>query len=145
MAHILVVEDDMNNALVFEAILKRLGGHEVEITEDVDVIFEQCRSGSIDLVVMDVSLTKSFYEGKKVNGLEITQVLRSDEACKDIPILLATAHAMKGDKERFLTTSGAEDYITKPIMDHHKFIGKVSALLEKKEEKENSTEKENTV
>lgn len=133
MAHILVVEDDPNNAMVFVAVLNRLGGFEVTVEENVDKILEASRSGTVDLIIMDVSLTQSFYEGKKVNGLEITKVLKADDECKDIPVILATAHAMKGDKERFLSDCGAEDYITKPIMDHENFIEKVKNQLTLKE------------
>ncbi len=129
MAFILVVEDDMNNAMVFQTLLKRLGNHETEITEDVDEIFRKCRSGAVDLVIMDVSLTNSTHEGRKVNGLEITKLLKNDEACRNIPVVLATAHAMHGDKERFLKESGANGYLEKPIMDPNVFIGKVDAML----------------
>ena len=142
MPYILVVEDDPNNALVFEAILRRIGGFDVGVTEDVDEIIESCRSGKVDLVIMDVSLTQSFFNGEKVDGLDIAKLLKEDDECKNIPVLLATAHAMKGDKERFLTMSGADGYITKPVMDHRGFVDTVKALIL---ESENHPEIDKTV
>jgi two-component system, cell cycle response regulator DivK len=134
MAHILVVEDDPNNALVFEAVLKRIGKFEVTVSENVDEILSLCRSGKIDLVIMDVSLTQSYYQGKKVDGLEITRLLKNDETAERIPVLLATAHAMKGEKERFLAASGADGYVTKPVLDHHALVRQIGELIQKSKE-----------
>jgi CheY-like chemotaxis protein len=140
----MIVEDDVNNAMVFTTLAERLGNHETEITEDVDQIFKRCRSGSINLVIMDVSLTNSTYDGRKVNGLEITRLLKEDEACRDIPVIIATAHAMQGDKKNFLRESGADGYIEKPIMDPNVFIRTIAELLEKQAEKSRNLETETT-
>ena len=45
-------------------------------------------------------------------------------------MLLATAHAMRGDAEQLLAESGADDYVAKPIVDHEAFVQQVHALLE---------------
>jgi len=133
MARILVVEDDVNNARVFEAVFRRLGGFEVTVSEDVEEILSLCRKGGIDLVVMDVSLVGSFYKGEKVDGLAITRLLKGDPVTSSIPVLLATAHAMKGDRERFLTESGADGYVSKPILDHHGLIRQVRTMIADRE------------
>ena len=44
-------------------------------------------------------------------------------------IIVSTAHAMQGDRENFLMQSGADDYISKPIVDHQKFIAQIVALV----------------
>ena len=46
-------------------------------------------------------------------------------------ILLATAHAMKGARERFLAESGADDYIAKPIVSADDLIERIRALAER--------------
>ena len=74
---------------------------------------------------MDVSLARSYYRGEKLDGLEITRLLKDDEATRDLPVLLATAHAMKGDRERFLERSGADGYITKPVVNHRDLIDQI--------------------
>jgi CheY-like chemotaxis protein len=45
-------------------------------------------------------------------------------------VLLATAHAMRGDAERLLADSGANDYVAKPIIDHAEFARQVRGFLE---------------
>lgn len=126
---ILVVEDDKLNAKFFEFTLCRRCGHEVEVTEDVERILERVRSRQIDVVIMDVSLSNSRYEGQSVSGSEICRMLKADERTRHVPVLLATAHAMKGDREELLKESGADDYISKPIADPADLIQKVDALL----------------
>jgi two-component system cell cycle response regulator DivK len=45
-------------------------------------------------------------------------------------VVLATAHAMRGDAERLLAESGADDYVAKPIVDHAAFVLQVRNFLE---------------
>jgi CheY-like chemotaxis protein len=56
-------------------------------------------------------------------------MLKADERTRHVPVLLATAYAMKGDREDLLKESGADDYISKPIADPADLIQKVEALL----------------
>jgi CheY-like chemotaxis protein len=49
-----------------------------------------------------------------------------------VPVLLATAHAMKGSKERFLKESGADDYISKPIVSADDLLQRIEALISKR-------------
>ncbi len=51
---------------------------------------------------MDVSLTNSRYQGEPVDGLQLTRMLKGDPETAHLPVLLVTAHAMQGDRERFL-------------------------------------------
>ena len=131
-SRILVVEDDPMNAKMFHLILTRTGGFEVEVTEDPARVVELARSGAIDLIIMDVSLSNSVWDGKPVDGLQISQRLKSDPETKSVPILLATAHAMKGTDQRFLRESGAEDYVSKPIVSADDLIARIRALIEKR-------------
>ena len=140
MAHILVVEDDPNNAFVFDAVLKRIGNFEVTVSENVEEIMSLCEAGKIDLVLMDVSLRQSFYRGAKVDGLDITRLLKNLPSCADIPVLLATAHVMQGDTERFLTASSADGLVTKPILDHHGFVRRIRELIEHSREAQKEAE-----
>ena len=129
MKHVLVVEDDLMNARLFETVLRRLGGFDVRVTEDPGEILNLVRSGMVDLVVMDISLKGATYEGEDIDGVGLTQLIKQDERTSHIPVLLATAHAMHGDRKTLLAESGAEDYISKPIVDHRLFIEKVNSLM----------------
>lgn len=122
MPHILVVEDDPTNAKLLELILKRIGGFEVTVTEDAAYVVDKVASGDIDLVMMDVSLSNTRYNGNPTDGLELTRVLKSENSTRTVPIVLSTAHALKGDKERLVTDCGADGYVSKPIEDNHALV-----------------------
>jgi CheY-like chemotaxis protein len=126
---ILLVEDDPINVKFIQTVLVKKGGFEVLVSEEVDEILRIAKEGNIAAVIMDVSLSRSSYEGKKVDGIFITQLLKKDEATRHIPVLLATAHAMFGDREKYLGLTGAEGYIAKPIHDPAALIEAVKAVI----------------
>ena len=129
MKTVLIVEDDMINARVFSKILTKRGGLAVKHTENVDEVIQIAESGEIDVILMDVSLSHSVYQGKPVDGIRITQMLKANSSTAALPIILVTAHAMDGDRENFLQQSGADGYISKPIVDHQKFVDDVKAMI----------------
>jgi two-component system cell cycle response regulator DivK len=129
MKTVLIVEDDMVNARVFSKILSKRGGFNVKHTEDVDEVMAIARRREADVILMDVSLSHSLFEGKPVDGIKITQMLKADPATSDLPVILVTAHAMQGDRENFLQQSGADGYISKPVIDHQKFVDDIAALM----------------
>jgi two-component system, cell cycle response regulator DivK len=129
MKTVLIVEDDLINARVFSKILTKRAGLEVKHTENVDEVMKIAHSREVDLILMDVSLSHSVYQGKPVDGIQITQMLKADPETASLPIILVTAHAMEGDRENFLLQSGADDYISKPVVDHQQFVDQIVALL----------------
>ncbi len=129
MTTVLIVEDDPINARVFSKILTKRGGMEVRHTEDVEEVMAIARRGEVDVILMDVSLAHSSYQGQAVDGIKITQMLKGDPHTAKLPIILVTAHAMQGDRENFLKASGADDYISKPVVDHQQFVDQVLAVL----------------
>jgi CheY-like chemotaxis protein len=129
MQTVLIVEDDQVNARVFSKILTKRGGLAVKHTEDVEEVVKIAKGGEADLILMDVSLARSVYQGKAVDGIKITKILKADPETDKLPIILVTAHAMAGDKESFLKESGADGYISKPVVDHQEFVEKIKALL----------------
>lgn len=131
-ARILIVEDDPMNAKLFELLLTRKGGYTVEVTEDPEHVAAEVRAARTDLLIMDVSLSNSRMDGVPVDGLAITRRLKTDPATRHVPILLATAHAMKGSREKFLRESGADDYISKPIVSADELIQRIEALLSRR-------------
>ena len=106
MKHVVVVEDDAHNAVLFRRILEKRAGCRVTQTEDPAEVLELVKGGDVALVVMDVSL-------------------------RHVPILLCTAHAMRGDAERLLKQSGADDYVSKPITDHERFAALAMQMMER--------------
>jgi CheY-like chemotaxis protein len=130
MKHVLVVEDDAHNAVLFRKILEKRAGCRVTVTEDPLEVLEQVRGGTVALVVLDVSLRHSQWQGRPVGGVEICRMIRAELAAH-VPVLLATAHAMRGDAEKLLADSGADGYVSKPIIDHEEFAKRALELMER--------------
>jgi len=64
-----------------------------------------------------------------MDGINITQLLKAAPQTAHLPVILVTAHAMEGDRENFLGQSGADGYITKPVIDHQDFVDQVKAAM----------------
>jgi two-component system, cell cycle response regulator DivK len=127
MSHILVVEDDPHNAILIRKVLEKRGGHRVTVNEDGPEVLELAIHGDVDLVVMDVSLAHTRLEGAPVSGVDLCRLIKA--ARPELPVLLATAHAMRGDAESLMVESGADDYVAKPIVDHTAFVEQVRRNL----------------
>lgn len=128
MSHVIVVEDDPHNAVLFRKLLEKRCGWTVTVTESVEEVLRLARSGEVVLVVMDVSLTNSRWHGQPVSGVEVCRLLKADPATAAVPVLLATAHAMRGDAAKLLRDSGADDYVAKPILDHAALVAQLRTL-----------------
>ncbi len=129
MARVLVAEDNPSVAKFYRLALERVGGFEVTCTEDVDEILRQVSERTADIAILDVSLRNSRYNGRNIDGLELARLIRSIPEGKDFPLLLATASAMEGDRQRLMAASGANDYLAKPIYDPQLLVDKVRELM----------------
>jgi two-component system cell cycle response regulator DivK len=119
MSTIAVVEDNADNRLLLQAIL----GDDYDLVEyengaDALAAFSKARP---DLVLLDISLPG-------MDGNEILKRIRQDSSLKALPVVALTAHAMSGDRERFLA-AGFNDYVTKPIVDETLLVGAIERLL----------------
>src|SRR5205085_396188 len=104
---VLVVEDNEMNMQLVEFLLEQ-GGYEIVKAASGEEAMAVARSGEpVDLILMDIHLPG-------VDGLSVVQDLKRDERTRKVPILALTAHAMRGDKDRFLQ-AGCDGYISKPI------------------------------
>ncbi|TMQ69697.1 MAG: response regulator [Candidatus Eisenbacteria bacterium] len=132
MKHVMVVEDDPVNAALFRMLLERRGGCRVTVTESPEEILRVAHEG-IDAIVMDISLKGSTYQGRPVSGVDMCRLLKASPATAKIPVVLATAHAMRGDDERLKAQSGANDYVSKPVVDHQAFVAQIRHWLDREE------------
>jgi CheY-like chemotaxis protein len=107
MNRVAVVEDNADNRLLLQAILDGLYDV-VEYENGVDALAGLSEKLP-DLVLLDISLPG-------MDGNEILARIRADERLRRLPVIALTAHAMAGDREKYLT-AGFNDYITKPIVD----------------------------
>ncbi|MBU1003799.1 MAG: response regulator [Proteobacteria bacterium] len=106
---VLLAEDNKVNLLYAQRVLEG-AGHVVQVAETGQKALD-CLNGEVfDVVLMDIQMPD-------MDGMEATRRIRGGEAGegnRDIPIVAMTAHAMKGDRERFLAV-GMNDYISKPM------------------------------
>ncbi len=125
---IIIVEDNALVAKFFLMALERAGGFSCLVTEDVPAILREVAAGEVDLILLDVSLTNAEWNDRNVNGVELCRLLK-EESPRRLPVLLASAHAMSGDRERLLESSGADGYLEKPVYDSAQLVAKVRELM----------------
>ncbi len=128
MTTVLIVEDEEDVRLILSIILTRRGGLKVKNTENVEEILQIASSGEIDLILMDIALRQSVYQGRSLDGVKITQLLKANSHTANIPVMLISAHAMESHRQQFLVDSGADDYVIKPILDQLEFVERVKNL-----------------
>ena len=119
MKTIAVVEDNADNRLLLHAFLS--DKYEIREYETGPAALEGLRGKMPDLVLLDVSLPG-------MDGLAVLSHLRADEKLKKLPVVALTAHAMHGDRERFLK-AGFDEYVAKPIIDEQILYGVIERLL----------------
>jgi PAS domain S-box-containing protein len=106
---VLVVEDEAVNRLAAKMMLDELGCATTLAVDGAEAM-KHCETIRFDLVLMDVQMPV-------LDGLQTTARLREFETRKGLsptPIVAMTAHAMQGDRERFLA-AGMDEYLSKPI------------------------------
>lgn len=106
MTKVLVVEDiPLNMELVLD-IFRAMNfiGHGASNGEEAVRMTEK---EQYDLIIMDIEMPI-------MDGITATRIIKKNLAYSNIPIVVLTAYAMKGDREKFLS-QGCDDYIAKPI------------------------------
>ncbi|PIP81288.1 MAG: hypothetical protein COW84_00695 [Gammaproteobacteria bacterium CG22_combo_CG10-13_8_21_14_all_40_8] len=104
---VLLVEDNIVNQKVAEALLKRMGLL-VTIAANGKLAVELCQDELFDVILMDCQMPE-------MDGYEATLSIRSGAGQNvQTPIIAMTANAMSGDKEKCLAV-GMNDYLTKPV------------------------------
>jgi two-component system cell cycle response regulator DivK len=116
---VLIVEDNRQNLELVEYLLEE-AGMEVRSAADATQARAQLERELPDLVLMDMQLPG-------IAGLELVGELRRDPRFRGLPIVALTAHALRGDRERFLA-GGCDGYIPKPI-DVTTFAAEVRELM----------------
>jgi CheY-like chemotaxis protein len=104
---IAVVEDNPDNRLLVQALLEDRFDI-VEFETGVEAV-AGLRDAQADLVLLDISLPE-------MDGTEVLAWIRQQDDLRGLPVIALTAHAMAGDREKFLS-AGFDDYLTKPIVD----------------------------
>jgi len=102
---LLVVEDAALNRELLVQLLEN--DYRLVLAGDGIEALDAVRREPPDLILMDLSLPR-------LDGWETTRRLKADAATAAIPVLVLSAHAMRGDEQR-ARDAGCDDFITKPI------------------------------
>jgi two-component system, cell cycle response regulator DivK len=105
MKTILVVEDvALNRELLVQLLEDR---YRLVLAEDGRAALACAAQEKPDLILMDLSLPR-------MDGWEAMRRLKADPGLSKIPVIVLSAHAMRGDEER-ARESGCDDFMSKPL------------------------------
>ncbi|HXI70761.1 MAG TPA: response regulator [Verrucomicrobiae bacterium] len=119
MKKIAVVEDNPDNRLLVRVILESL--YEVVEYETGFAALEGLPKEKPDVILLDISLPE-------MDGTEVLRRIRADGQLRALPVIALTAHAMAGDREKYLE-AGFNEYVTKPIVDENVLLDAIQKLL----------------
>ncbi len=128
--------DDDNTIREIEVYTLLQTGFEARGFSDGPEVFEALKTEIPDLIILDIMMPG-------MDGLEVLNRLRADDAYKNIPVIMATAKGTEMDKIGGLN-SGADDYMVKPfgVME---MVARVNAVLRRAALKTVTTPKDKTV
>lgn len=115
---IAVIEDNPDNRLLVQAMLE--DDYEIHEFENGPLALEAFQTFIPEVILLDISLPE-------MDGMEVLKHIRTMNQLQDCPVIAVTAHAMHGDREKFLSL-GFTDYISKPILDDAFLIETIERL-----------------
>ncbi len=115
---IFVVDDSKDNQMLLQIMLEKYGAS-VDFADNGQQAIERLQAADFDIILMD-------YKMPVMDGFEATKKIR--KMGNKLPIILLTANAMKGEREKSLR-AGANAYISKPI-DWSALISSILQLIE---------------
>lgn len=105
----MIVDDDRNLAEYYRLVLSR-AGMEASVLSVPDRIIERVGSFHPDLILMDLHMPL-------YTGPELAAVIRQHDHWASLPIVFLSAESNR-DRQLQAMTSGADDFLTKPISDN---------------------------
>jgi PAS domain S-box-containing protein len=115
---ILIAEDNEVNQFVLRKMIEKLGYYATVVINGQEAV-EAVKRNTYDLIFMDVQMPL-------IDGIEANRLIKETLSSTKNPYIVAvTAHAIKGDSEKYLA-AGMDDYISKPIG-----INAVTDIIEK--------------
>lgn len=106
-ARVLTVDDNIMNLKVFKGLLKPT---QMQITEakSGQECLEILQKQSFDIIFLDHMMPE-------MDGVETLHAMKEQHLCDGVPIIMLTANAIIGERERFLE-EGFDDFLSKPIL-----------------------------
>ncbi|GAK50525.1 sensory box histidine kinase/response regulator [Candidatus Moduliflexus flocculans] len=106
--HILLAEDHEINQMIVEKWVSKRGWKVTSARNGYEVL-HAIQQRSFDCILMDIQMPK-------MDGITATRFIREfeEQTRRHVPIIALTAHAMEGDRDRFLQ-AGMDGYLAKPL------------------------------
>jgi len=106
---ILLVENNNVNKIVIKKMLQEIGYIKIKTASNGIEALQLIEDRNFDIILMDIHMPE-------LDGIETVKIIREKEkkSSKHTPIIAITAHALKGDREKFIS-EGMDEYISKPI------------------------------
>jgi len=123
LPHILLIEDDEDQAYVLKHFLQS-SGYSVTWCSTPKTALRSVRQSDYDLILLDVML-----EGEK-DGFHLCRQIKSDPDLTDIPIIMVTARTASKDRINGLRL-GIDDYVTKPF-SRDELLARIEVVLRRK-------------
>ena len=103
---ILIVEDNTETQLILKIYLRDF--YDVELVQTGIEGIKKIKKNEYALIILDINLPG------EIDGDDVIRKIRTDPELKSVPVLVVTAYALKGDKEKYLSM-GASGYLAKPV------------------------------
>ncbi|MGV2643842.1 response regulator, partial [Clostridium perfringens] len=115
---ILIAEDNEVNQLVLKKMIEKLGYNSTTVQNGLEAV-EALERYSYDIVFMDIQMPF-------MDGTEAVRAIKESATSEKEPYIVAvTAHAIKGDREKYLGM-GMDEYVSKPVS-----MNVISAIIDK--------------
>lgn len=106
-AKILLVDDNKMNIKVLKGLLKQN-----KVQTDDAISGKEClalaEQNTYDLIFIDHMMPE-------MDGIETLHIMKEKKLCENTPIIMLTANAIVGDRERYLA-EGFDDFLSKPVI-----------------------------
>ena len=109
MATRILFVDDNHDTLFYIRYMLQRRGYEVEVADSGSEALEKAKKNPPDLFLVDVLMPQ-------MNGFELTKAIRSQPTLAHLPVILFSAATTATYKARGFE-AGADDYLTKPILN----------------------------
>ena len=103
---VLIVEDNTETQLILKIYLRDY--YDIDIVQNAADALKFIRKYNYSLIILDINLPGD------LDGSDVIVKVKSDPKRRTVPILVVTAYALKGDKEKFMAI-GANGYLAKPV------------------------------
>jgi CheY-like chemotaxis protein len=118
---VLYIEDNDDDVYMLKMRLELLGTFEVLTARDGDKGYEMAAAEQPDIILMDLEMPV-------VDGWEAARRLKRNPQTRDIPIIVLSAHALAGAREKAIA-AGCEEFDTKPI-EFERLVATVRRVLD---------------